>query len=126
MTEPTVASRLQRRLAFISDDVALAAQLAAAAPQAWTFERAGELAALGDFTAILQYRFLLLDLDAASFDPLDIIDEVRREMMLNVAIICIGGDAGLRDAARLARADRFFERSVAVETMLQFCAQYDW
>jgi DNA-binding response OmpR family regulator len=126
MAQPTVASRLQRRLAFISDDAALAAQLQAALPEAWVFTHTTDLAALGDFATVLQYRFLLLDLDAAAFDPLDVIDTVRRELMLNVAILCIGGDPALRDAARLARADRFFGRDAAVGVMLQFCSQYDW
>lgn len=88
--------------------------------------RTTELAALGDFAEVLQYRFLLLDLDDASFDALDIIDTIRRELMLNIAILCVGGDAALRDAARLARADRFFERSAVEDVMQQFCGQYDW
>jgi hypothetical protein len=46
--------------------------------------------------------------------------------MLNIAILCVGGSKALRDAARLARADRFFERAEAVDRMQQFCAQYGW
>ena len=88
--------------------------------------RITELDALGGFAEILQYRFLLLDLEDAAFDPLDVIDTVRRDLMLNIAIVCLGGDPGLRDAARLARADRFFERSAAVDVMRQFCSQYEW
>jgi hypothetical protein len=88
--------------------------------------RITELGVLGGFADILQYRFLLLDLEDAAFDPLDLIDTVRRDLMLNIAIVCLGGDPGLRDAARLARADRFFERSAAVDVMQQFCSQYDW
>jgi len=126
MAQPTVASRLQRRFALISGDAALAAQLRAATPEGWESMHTADLAALGDFATVLQYRFLLLDLDAAAFDPLEIIDTVRRELMLNVAVICIGGDPAMRDAARLARADRFFGRDAAVEVMLQFCSQYDW
>jgi hypothetical protein len=126
MATPSVASRLQRRVAFISSDAALAARLVAALPQGWELTRAADIAVLGDFAEILQYRFLILDLDAEAFDPLEVIDTVRRELMLNVAILCIGGDPALRDAARLARADRFFERAAAVERMLQFCQQYDW
>lgn len=126
MTQPTVASRLQRRLALISSDMALAGQLRAALPEGWVLTQTADLAELGDFAAVLQYRFLLLDLDATGFDPLEVIDTVRRELMLNVAILCIGGDPALRDAARLARADRFFGRDAAVGVMLQFCSQYNW
>jgi hypothetical protein len=126
VAQPTVASRLQRRFACISGDAALAEQLRAALPDGWGFSHTADLAALGDFAAVLQYRFLLLDLNAVAFDPLEVIDTVRRELMLNVAIVCIGGDSALRDAARLARADRFFGRDAAVEVMLQFCGQYEW
>lgn len=126
MAQPTVASRLQRRFALISGDAALAAQLHAALPDGWEFTHTADLATLGDFAAVLQHRFLLLDLDAVVFDPLEVVDTVRRDLMLNIAIVCIGGDPALCDAARLARADRFFGRAVAVEVMLQFCSQYDW
>lgn len=126
MAQPTVASRLQRRLALISSDMALAGQMRAALPEGWALTQTADLAELGDFAAVLQYRFLLLDLDATGFDPLEVIDTVRRELMLNIAILCIGGDPALRDAARLARADRFFGRDAAVGVMLQFCSQYDW
>ncbi len=126
MAQPTVASRLERKLVLISSDAALAAALRAALPESWKLEQTTELAALGGFAEILQYRFLLLDLDDTAFDALDIIDTVRRELMLNIAILCIGGDAAHRDAARLARADRFFGRDAAVTVMQQFCAQYDW
>ncbi len=126
MAQPTVASRLQRRFAVISSDTALGKALRDALPAGWELEQTSDLTALGDFAGILQYRFMLLDLDDAAFDALDIIDTVRRELMLNIAILCIGGDRALRDAARLARADRFFERSAAVDVMRQFCDQYDW
>jgi DNA-binding response OmpR family regulator len=126
MATPTVATRLQRRVACISADDALGATLEAALPEGWAITRVTDIAALGDFADILQYRFLILDLDADAFDPLDVIDTLRREMMLNIAILCIGGDPAQRDAARLARADRFFERDAAVGVLQQFCGQYEW
>lgn len=126
MAQPTVASRLERRLALISSDEALATTLRAACPPEWRLQQSADVAALGGYADILQYRFLLLDLDDAAFDPLDVIDTLRRELMLNIAVICFGGDAALRDAARLARADRFFGRDEAADVMLRFCAQYDW
>ncbi len=126
MAQPTVASRLQRKFVLFSSDAALGAAPAAARPGPWGITQTIDLATLGDFAEILQYRFMLLDLDDAAFDPLDVIDTVRRELMLNIAILCIGGDGPLRDAARLARADRFFEHTAAVDVMQQFCHQYDW
>ena len=126
MAQPTVASRLERRLVLISSDAALGAKLRAACPADWQLQQTADVAALGGFADILQYRFLLLDLEDAAFDPLDVIDTLRRELMLNIAVVCLGGDAAVRDSARLARADRFFGRDEAVEVMLRFCAQYDW
>jgi len=126
MAQPTVASRLERRLILISSDEALGTRLRAACPGDWQLLQSADVEALGGFADILQYRFLLLDLEDAAFDPLDVIDTLRRELMLNIAIVCLGGDAVLRDSARLARADRFFGRDEAVEVMLRFCAQYDW
>jgi hypothetical protein len=126
MVQPTVASRLERRLALISSDETLGAMLRAACPPQWRLQQCADVAALGGYADILQYRFLLLDLDDTAFDPLDVIDTLRRELMLNIAIICLGGDPALRDAARLARADRFFGRGEAVDVMQRFCGQYDW
>lgn len=126
MATPTIESRRRRRFVLLSSDEALAASLAAALPEGWEMTRAAELEALGGFEEILQHRFLLLDLDDAALDPVATITTLRRDLMLNIAILCVGGSKALRDAARLARADRFFERAEAVDRMQQFCAQYGW
>jgi hypothetical protein len=127
MSAPTIASRLQRRFILMSGDAALAAALRAALPQNWRMVQTNDLGELGGFQEVLQHRFILLDLDAGeAFDPLEAIRAVRMEMMLNVPIFCFGGSAQMRDEARLARADRFFERAGMVERMRQFCDQYGW
>jgi hypothetical protein len=126
MATPTIESRRRRRFVLLSSDDGLAASLAAALPEGWAMTRAAELEALGGFEEILQHRFLLLDLDDAALDPVATITTLRRDLMLNIAILCVGGPKALRDAARLARADRFFERAEAVDRMRQFCAQYGW
>jgi hypothetical protein len=127
MATPTIASRLQRRFIFMSGDEALAAALRAALPENWQMMHTNDLGEFDGFQDILLYRFILLDLDAgAVLDPLETIREVRMKMMLNVPILCFGGDARMRDEARLARADRFFERDEMVERMRQFCDQYGW
>lgn len=126
MATPTIESRRRRRFILLSNDDALATTLAAALPEGWEMTRAGDVEALDGFEEILQHRFLLLDLDDSAFDPVASITMLRRDLMLNVAILCVGGSKALRDAARLARADRFFERAEAVERMRQFCAQYGW
>lgn len=126
MAQPTVASRLRRRFALLGNDAGLGQALREALPEGWEMVQSARVSDLGDFAEILQHRFLLLDLDDPGLDALDAIDTLRRELMLNIAIICIGGDAALRDAARLARADRFFGRTEAVGVMQRFCAQYGW
>lgn len=127
MSAPTITSRLQRRFILMSGDAALAAALRAALPENWRMVQTNDLDELGGYQEVLQHRFILLDLDAGeALDPLGIIRAVRMEMMLNVPIFCFGGCAEVRDEARLARADRFFERAEMVERMLQFCDQYGW
>jgi hypothetical protein len=126
MATPTIASRRRRRFILLSSDEGLAASLRAALPQGWEMTRAADVEALGGFEEILQHRFLLLDLENAAGDPIAAITTLRRDLMLNIAIVCLGGTQGLRDAARLARADRLFDRTEAVERMRQFCAQYGW
>lgn len=126
MASPTIESRRRRRFILLSSDKSLAANLRAALPEGWEMTATTEVDALGGFEEILQHRFLLLDLDDQAFDPLATVARLRRDLMLNIAIVCLGGSHALRGAARLARADRFFERAEAVERMRQFCAQYGW
>lgn len=126
MAGPTIESRRRRRFILLSSDVALAANVRAALPDGWEMTAATDVDALGGFEEILQHRFLLLDLDDAAFEPLATIEHLRRDLMLNIAIVCLGGSKDIRDTARRARADRFFERAEAVERMRQFCAQYGW
>ena len=128
MTEPTIAARLQRKFILMSNDVALHDDLFNALPQGWEMVTTLDLDSLGTFDQILLYRFIFLDLDALAddCDPQDAIRKVRMELMLNVAIFCLGGSEDERDQARLNRADRFFDRKEAVERLIQFCHQYRW
>ena len=126
MPEPTIESRLRRRFILASTDAALAATLRAALPEGWELVATADVEALGGFEEILQHRFVLLDLDDPALDPIAAIAHLRRDLMLNIAIACLGGSKAQRDAARLARADRFLDRAEAVERMRQFCAQYGW
>jgi CheY-like chemotaxis protein len=126
MARPTIESRRRRRFILLSSDAALAASLHTALPEGWEMTAGIDVDALGGFEEILQHRFLLLDLDDPAVDPFATIAHLRRDLMLNIAIVCLGGSKEMRDAARLARADRFFERTEAVERMRQFCTQYGW
>lgn len=128
MSQPTIEARLQRKFILMSNDAGIAAQLRAQLPPGWQMVETLDLDSLGEFQDILLHRFIFLDLDTLTddFDPQDAIRQVRRALMLNVAIFCFGGSQDERDQARLNRADRFFERAEVVERVGQFCHQYRW
>lgn len=128
MSQPTIEARLQRKFILMSNDAGIAAQLRAQLPPGWQMVETLDLDSLGEFQDILLHRFIFLDLDTLTddFDPQDAIRQVRRALMLNVAIFCFGGSQDERDQARLNRADRCFERAEVVERVGQFCHQYRW
>jgi hypothetical protein len=127
MPGPTISSRMRRRFVLMSRDVGLAGELRAALPEKWEMNIVTSLAEIGGFEEILQHRFLLLDLEEThAFDPLDVLRELRVELMLNLPVFCFGGAQTLRDAARLARADRFFSHEEIVARLPGFCEQYGW
>jgi len=111
----------------MSRDAGLAGELRAALPEKWEMNSVTSLEAIGGFEEILQHRFLLLDLEESqAFDPLDVLQELRVDLMLNLPVFCFGGAQTLRDAARLARADRFFDPDEIVARLPGFCEQYGW
>lgn len=124
---PTIAARLTRKLIVFSDDPALRGALAGALPADWQASFARSPAEVGEFQDVLLHRFALLDLEpSAGLDPVDTVREIRAEMLLNIPIFCFGGDAAARDAARLARADRFFERDEIVAMLPKLCESFAW
>lgn len=127
MSRPTIEQRLQRRAILMSGDAPLAEALRAALPREWFLAETYALSDLGGFQNVLMHRFLLLDLDEVErFDPLEVLRELRMELMLNVPVFCFGGSPAVRDQARLARADRFFERGEIVARLPALCTQFDW
>lgn len=127
MATPSIQSRLRRRFLLVTADPSTTEALRAVLPPDWEMTPTTDLAFVGDFAEILQQRFLLLDLDeTAAFDPLEVLRELRVDLMLNVPVFCFGGTPALRDAARLARADRFFERGEVAAKLPEFCRQYGW
>lgn len=127
MPSPTIASRLRRRFILMSRDARLEQALRAALPEKWEMNAVAELGDIGGFEEILQRRFMLLDLDESeAFDPLEVLAELRVDLMLNLPVFCFGGSPSVRDAARLARADRFFERDEIAVRLAAFCDQYGW
>jgi hypothetical protein len=124
VAEPTLAARRARRVLVLSGDAALLAALRAVLPPEWTLEQVGSLAEAGEFQDLLLHRFVLLDLEHPGAGGA--VREIRSEMMLNVPIFCFGGDPGARDAARLARADRCFEREELAAMLPQLCEAFAW
>jgi len=119
------AEHQPRRFLIISDDAALAARLREGLPAGWGGAIEGErLENCGDWNDILLFRFVLLDLDAARFDPLRIVDTLRHDYLLNIPIHCFGGDAARRERLRQAGANRFFDRSELERQLPRLLAQH--
>jgi hypothetical protein len=127
MPRPTLAARLARKLILMSTGPEAARRVRAALLPGWELVETTDLRSLGDYAAVLLHRFILLDLDdQPAFDPLAAIRQARMEMMLNIPIFCFGGSASRRDEARLARADRFFERDELETVLPRLCQQFGW
>ena len=124
---PTVEARLARRVILLCADEALSASIAGALPAGWDVTHVRRIDEVGDFQDVLLHRFVLLDLDEhEAFDPVETVDAIRTDLMLNIPVFCFGGDSATRDAARLARADRFFERGDIGGVVPKLCEQFNW
>ena len=124
---PTVAARLSRRLILFCAKSDLSNAIAGALPSGWEVTHARRITDVGGFQDVLLHRMVLLDLDEhEAFDPVETVREIRSGLMLNIPVFCLGGDSATRDAARLARADRFFERSEIEALVPRLCGQFDW
>ncbi len=127
MATPTIAARLRRRFLLMTTDVAVRERLQAQVPTDWEMVAITSLDEAGDWNEILLYRFLLLDLDEVeAFDPIDVIRTLRMEYLLQIAVLCFGGDTDIQDEMRMSRADRFYAREEIVAVLPQFLAQYAW
>jgi len=111
----------------MSADPAAGAVMRAALADGWELVDGLDLDEFGSFAEVLQLRFILIDLDGRRiWDPVETITRVRSELMLNVPILCFGGTVTERDGARLAGADRFFERDELAAQLPEFCKQFGW
>jgi hypothetical protein len=127
MPEPTIEERLQKRYILMTTDESLMETARAVTPDDWQPVAVSDLEQVGEWNDILLHRFLILDADeAAAFDPVETVRLLRREYMVNIPVIAVGGDQGLRDELKMERADRFFEREQVGEVVSAFTGQYDW
>lgn len=110
----------------MTSDASWHAMATQAVPAQWSCTVATDLADVGEWNDILLYRFLVLDAEDPSLDPVEIVRALRTEFMLQIAVFVFGGSPELRDELRLARADRFYERDQVSEVLPQFFHQYRW
>ncbi|MHB1267319.1 MAG: hypothetical protein ACYCY2_06915 [Acidithiobacillus ferriphilus] len=124
---PSISDRMRKRFILMASDPDLRAVVATTTPEGWEMTEATDLDDLGDWQEVLLHRFMLLNLDDPEIaDPIELIDTLRREYQLNIAVFCLGGSQERRDAARSARADRFFDRDVGLQRLPEFFAQFGW
>ncbi len=127
MTHPTIEARLQKRIIVMSTDEAFMEEIRGLLPPGWKLEWITDVDQLGDWHELLLYRFLLLDLDEVdTFDPLEVIRQLRLQYQINLPVFCFGGDADIQDEMRLSRADRCFDRQQLLQMLPQFFERYNW
>ena len=127
MAAPTIGARLARKLIVFSADPAFREAVERALPPGWSITTARAAAEIGPFQEVLLHRFALLYLAAAEgYDAIAVVRAVRSEMNLNIPIFCFGGERAARDAARIARADRFFGREELEAMLPKICESYAW
>lgn len=127
MAEPSITRRLQKRFILITADPALVDEARAHTPSGWEVVPADALEQVGAWNDILLHRFLIIDADeTARYDPVTLVRELRREMMVNIPVLVVGGDEGRQNELRRERADRFFTRDELTSVIESFTAQYDW
>ena len=124
---PSISDRMRKRFILMASDPELRAVVVTTTPEGWEMTEATDLDDLGDWQEVLLHRFMLLNLDDPEIaDPIELIDTLRREYQLNIAVFCLGGSQERRDAARSVRADRFFDRDVGLQRLPEFFAQFAW
>ncbi|MDA8245865.1 hypothetical protein [Acidithiobacillus sp.] len=124
---PSISDRMRKRFILMASDPELRAVVVTTTPEGWEMTGATDLDDLGDWQEVLLHRFMLLNLDDPEIaDPIELIDTLRREYQLNIAVFCLGGSQERRDAARSVRADRFFDRDVGLQRLPEFFAQFGW
>ncbi|MCK9189532.1 hypothetical protein [Acidithiobacillus sp.] len=124
---PSIGDRMRKRFILMASDPELHAAVVAGMPEDWEMTEATNLDDLGDWQDVLLHRFMLLNLDDPEIvEPIELIDTLRREYQLNIAIFCLGGSQEQRNAARSARADRFFDRDAGLQRLPEFFALFGW
>ncbi|MHB1515165.1 MAG: hypothetical protein ACYCVY_05530 [Acidiferrobacteraceae bacterium] len=126
MVEPTIESRRQRRFILVTSDPEFRASVEETIPKGWSMQVVTDLAEVGEWSDILLHRFIILDSDDPGIDAVDTVVRLRTDLMLQVAVFSFGGSVAQRDELRLARADRFYERSQVGQVLPQCFAQYGW
>lgn len=124
---PSIEERMRKRFILMNSDAVLRQAVAEAIPEKWEMTEATDLEAFEEWQEILLHRFMLLNLEDPQISyPVEMIDQIRREYQLNIPIFCVGGSREMRDKARSARADRFFDREEGLQRLPEFFQQFAW
>ncbi|RMD70336.1 MAG: hypothetical protein D6819_04550 [Gammaproteobacteria bacterium] len=119
--KPTVEARLKRRFILMTEDRSLIDDLQKKVPEGWEMVVAADLESLGDWHAILLHRFLILDLQGMACDPLEVVETLRRDYLLNIPIFCLGEQDR---ALKAMGADRFFPRAGFSARLADLCRPF--
>ncbi len=123
---PTISRRLQPGFILVTTDEAKAEELRGAAGEEWEVEIVPSIDEIGEWSEILLYRFILVDLDAGPEDPGEEVRRIRQEYMVNTPVLCFGGDSDLRSRVRPQGADRIFDRDEVADRLPELMAAMGW
>ncbi|MFP4561630.1 MAG: hypothetical protein ACLFRB_04830 [Thiohalorhabdus sp.] len=126
MSQPTISRRLQPGFIIVTTDDAIARELKEAAGEDWQVEVVPAIEDAGEWNEILLYRFILLDLEQGAGDPVEQLQRIRREYMINTPVLAFGGDKATWDRVRPEGADRLFERSEITAKLPEFMEALGW
>ncbi|MFA9459890.1 hypothetical protein [Thiohalorhabdus methylotrophus] len=126
MSEPTINRRLQPGFIIVTTDEGAARDLKEVAGEDWQVEVVPSIEEAGEWNEILLYRFILLDLAQSAADPVEQLQRIRREYMINTPVLGFGGTKEVWDRVRPEGVDRLFEREEIVGKLPEFMAALGW
>ena len=123
---PTIKRRMQPGIIVVSTDAALAEELRSEAGEDWRMLVVNGIDEAGDWSDVLLYRFIIMDLENGPPDPPEEIRRIRQELMINTPVFGVGGSDDIRGRARQEGGDRFFDRDQARAHLPDLLAAFGW
>ncbi|HKJ89313.1 MAG TPA: hypothetical protein VKA48_12500, partial [Gammaproteobacteria bacterium] len=118
--------RMQPGFIVVTTDEAMARELREVAGEGWQVEVVPAIEEAGEWNEILLYRFILLDLEKGAEDPVEQLQRIRREYMINTPVFAFGGTKEVWDRVRPEGADRLFERGEIADKLPEFMEALGW